>query len=377
MARFLFLTWDGGGSAVPYQALVERLCNRGHQVVVWGHEAARGRFEPHGGRFVTYPAAAPYDSTARFGATEAEHAQWVFRHVMASDAIGDDAALALAEERPDAVLVDEWLLMAHCVVQASRTPAASLAHSPAAGERPRAAREAVLGFALPDVNRRRAELGLAPVGSILEVIEATGPLLAATAPAFDPPAEGSRAIQVGPIRPSATAVPLDGTDRRVVLVGLSTGWMHQVDLLQRIADSVDALDVEAWITLGPSIATDELRCPPNVRLFRDLPHDQVLPMTKLLITHAGHGTLMAGLSHGVPMICIPLGRDQPANAAQAAKLGAALVLDASASVEEIRVAVERGLSDGAMAARSREIAAAITAQTRLDVATSVLERLLK
>jgi len=36
----------------------------------------------------------------------------------------------------------------------------------------------------------------------------------------------------------------------------------------------------------------------------------VFPLADLVITHAGHGTLMRALSHGLPLVCLPMGRDQ-------------------------------------------------------------------
>ena len=87
----LLLTWDGAGNAVPFQAVVQALVQRGHDVGVWSHASSRTGFAALGARFRAYPSAADYDATHRFGATEAEHARWVFANVMASAEIGHDA----------------------------------------------------------------------------------------------------------------------------------------------------------------------------------------------------------------------------------------------------------------------------------------------
>ena len=45
-----------------------------------------------------------------------------------------------------------------------------------------------------------------------------------------------------------------------------------------------------------------------------------------MISHCGHGTTIKSLAAGVPMICVPMGRDQDATAACVAKQGAGIVL---------------------------------------------------
>jgi UDP:flavonoid glycosyltransferase YjiC (YdhE family) len=49
---------------------------------------------------------------------------------------------------------------------------------------------------------------------------------------------------------------------------------------------------------------------------------------------------MKGLAAGVPMVCIPIGRDQTDNAARIVGLGAGVKVKPKASVATIRAAVE-------------------------------------
>lgn len=376
--KALILTWGGPGVAVPFQAIAQALVGRGHVVATWSHEPCRPLFERFGVDFRSYPTAAHYDAMERFGASEEEHRAWVQKNVMVSEAIGEDTAAAIAAEAPDVVIIDEWLLLAHPVVQASPVPAASLAHVTVASEVARARRNAAVGWALGAINAARQDVGLSPVDSVLAAIEALGPAIAATAPTFDPPASGSPVIQVGPIRPEEpqpepVTLPADG--KPLVVVSLSTTWMHQVDVLQRILDGFADMDVTVWTTLGPSIGDHELDVPANAALFEHLPHELVLPAASLLVTHAGHGTVMAGLAHGVPMLCMPLGRDQPANAARAAELGAATVLDSAAPSASIGAAGEALLRDQKLRETCRRLAEAVSAETRLDVAVETIERI--
>ena len=48
---------------------------------------------------------------------------------------------------------------------------------------------------------------------------------------------------------------------------------------------------------------------------------------KLPLTHGGPGTVIRSLVHGVPLLCMPMGRDQHDNTARVAALGADLTVD--------------------------------------------------
>lgn len=86
-----------------------------------------------------------------------------------------------------------------------------------------------------------------------------------------------------------------------------------------------------------------------------VPHASVLPHAAVTVTHAGHGTVAASLSHGVPLVALPnLAADQPALAGQVAKLGAGIALDGErATPGEIADACRRVLADGAYVTGAR------------------------
>lgn len=70
--------------------------------------------------------------------------------------------------------------------------------------------------------------------------------------------------------------------------------------------------------------------PENVVARRFVSHGVVLPQAQLVITHAGLGTVMAALTHGVPLLCIPLKNDQIENAARVVSAGAGRTLGSHA-----------------------------------------------
>eukprot|EP00058_Branchiostoma_floridae_P018053 XP_002603542.1 hypothetical protein BRAFLDRAFT_220053 [Branchiostoma floridae] len=69
----------------------------------------------------------------------------------------------------------------------------------------------------------------------------------------------------------------------------------------------------------------------NTRLLALLPQNDLLahPKTRAFITHAGSNGMYEALHHGVPMVCLPLFSDQPANAARVVARGLGVKLDFS------------------------------------------------
>ncbi|XP_078657422.1 UDP-glucuronosyltransferase 2C1-like isoform X2 [Branchiostoma floridae x Branchiostoma belcheri] len=69
----------------------------------------------------------------------------------------------------------------------------------------------------------------------------------------------------------------------------------------------------------------------NTKLLGWLPQNDLLahPKTRAFITHAGSNGLYEALHHGVPMVCLPLFGDQPANAARVVARGLGVTLDFS------------------------------------------------
>ena len=71
-------------------------------------------------------------------------------------------------------------------------------------------------------------------------------------------------------------------------------------------------------------ATLQSTPPATIHVARFVPHQDVLPQAAAVITHAGLGTVHAALAHGLPLVCMPIGRDQPDIAARVEGLEAEL-----------------------------------------------------
>lgn len=98
------------------------------------------------------------------------------------------------------------------------------------------------------------------------------------------------------------------------------------------------MPVRAVVTTGPMLDPDELTASENVCVVRSAPHGPIIERAALVVTHCGHGTTLKSLAAGVPMVCIPMGRDQDDTAARVVHHGAGVRLSPTASVEAIRAA---------------------------------------
>jgi len=128
-------------------------------------------------------------------------------------------------------------------------------------------------------------------------------------------------------------------------------------------------------TLGHAIGPGDLTLPDNVVAERFVPHAAVLPDARLVVTHAGHGTVMAAVSAGVPLLCTPMGRDQFLVASRVEQLGLGRVASMLASPEALRATIAAALDDDAQLARARCFAASVDVAAGLARALSVLEKL--
>src|SRR5205823_5951400 len=104
--------------------------------------------------------------------------------------------------------------------------------------------------------------------------------------------------------------PADDT-RPLLLVALSSTFQNQLDVLRRIVTATAALDVRTLVTTGPAIDPRDLPSrSPNVVVVRTAPHRAVLNQAAACLTHCGHGTTLKALAASVPLVCMPMGRDQ-------------------------------------------------------------------
>jgi UDP:flavonoid glycosyltransferase YjiC (YdhE family) len=127
-----------------------------------------------------------------------------------------------------------------------------------------------------------------------------------------------------------------------VLLSLSTtDQAGQRAALQGVLDELAAEPVRVLVTLGGAVARADLTAPRNATLVGYVAHQTLLPHVAAVVTHAGLSTVTATLDAGLPMVCVPQGRDQPRNAARVEALGAGI----TTTVDGVRAGLTRVLGD--------------------------------
>ena len=154
----------------------------------------------------------------------------------------------------------------------------------------------------------------------------------------DPPAN---VRHVGPVlEPEGPDAGWRPPDRSLVVVSMGTTDMGEAPVLQRILDGLSTLPVDVVATVGRHVDAGSLRVPANARVTGFVRHSALLPHADVFVGHGGHGGIMAAGAFGVPMVLVPLDRDQPHNAARAEAIEVARVVHRDAEPEAIRAAVE-------------------------------------
>jgi len=411
---YLFAIIDGGGTVPADTSVIRAMVERGHDVrvladrvlapdvestgaehVPWNRAPQRENLDPQSVIIRDWDAKTPFEAFGRArdgvlvgpaGLFAADVRDELRRRpadaVVANFFVFGAQIAAEAEGVPFAFLVSNILSF-----PGSNTPPLGPGLKPARGPIGRA-RDAGLNRlmarlfdkGLDQLNEVRRANGLEPRASVLENFEHADLLLLMTSRAFEyeqftPPPNvritGPRLDDpawVGEWAPPAGTDPL-------VLVGMSSTFMDHADVLQRVTTALGELPVRGLVTTAPAIPANSIEAPANVTLVERAPHSEVLREASAVVTHAGHGTVIKALAAGVPVVAMPLGRDQLDNAARVAHHGAGLRLKPKASSDAIARAVRRVLDEPSFRANAERLAAEIAAETAEDRAVEELQKL--
>lgn len=380
MARtFLIVTWQAGGGIQPALGLGRLLAARGHDVQMLAPNVHRKQVEAAGCAWSPFPAEAEFDPAA---GRAADGQRAYIDETFFGNALPDALTAAVRSQPPDALVVDALLASTLSTAQALEPPVAALVHT----LRSFHGDIDIFGnWGRPQVNDLRARLDQQPLADdgdtvFVELQRRSDLELVAMPAEFDARSDiAANVVHMGwvPEPPGGDLeLPWDEVDPTpLVVVGLSSTYMHQEWLMERILSTLAELPIHVLATTGPELDPNELRVPATVELRDYVPHSLVLPRASVVVTHAGVGTLMGAFAHGVPCVCVPLGRDQPRNAARAAELGAAIALSPDADGETIRAAVENALQSQELRAGAGLLRDAIAKYADGERGTAALERL--
>ena len=353
--RALFVCHDAGGTIPPVLAVAEAMLAADHHVTILSQPSVRARAERIGARFAAFTSLPAYD---RRRTLESQLERTV--PALVGPEVGDDLLRTAADVQADVVIVDPNLTGALAAAETLDRRTAVLLHS-----LHRTFVDVWFGGLWPmlgsPINETRRRLGLEPASSWASLFDAHDAVIAPVPAVFDatPGAGGQQHHGFLVPRPSGAAtLPAedDHDDRPSVLVGLSTTYQHHEELLAAIVDGLGTLPVRALVTTGGHVEVDA-HLPPNVTVVDHADHVARIATIDVVVTHAGLGTLAVALGGGVPVVCVPIDRDQPLNAERVAALGAGVVVDEPTPTGIARV-VERVLADRRFAAAARTVAAA-------------------
>jgi UDP:flavonoid glycosyltransferase YjiC (YdhE family) len=397
--RVLQVLWDGGGNVPMQLAIARALVSREHEVRVLASTSLREGVETSGAAFVPFRRApdvsmsSPHtdpvgDWKARtfLGSTARYRDHLIFGPALE---FARDVLAELERNPADIVAFDYLLLGAGIGAEKAGVRTAALIHNPYPLPEPgippfglglMPARGALgrlrdrglhmggarlLKSGLNAANAARDHLGLQPLDRYDAQLRRCDRLLVLTSPELD---FGARANlpgtvrYVGPVLDRGERERSAGADwpaadgRPLVVASFGTTYQRQEGLVRRVARALGEVTVRALLTTGPAIDPDRISPPPNVDVCRFVPHWEVMPHAKLVVCHGGLGTVHAALSHGVPLICMPHGRDQGDNAARVVAAGAGLRVSRFASTRRIRSAVQRALADDSLRCEATRMA---------------------
>jgi UDP:flavonoid glycosyltransferase YjiC (YdhE family) len=301
--RVLFLSANLGGNVPPTLAIAAELCRRGVHVDVAGIIVG------------TDPAAAPAEDTLYDAATPIEvDASWAqprdaagapqplgptLARIFLSRRLATETEILIRDRRPDVVVVDCMALALIKGANRSGLPVVVLLHTFAEYWRrtflrgPIAAMVGALGF------------------SPRHLWEAATLRLLLTDPVLDPARQephfadyiwtGTTEVSAPESAPGSTT-----TVQRVVVSFSTTPLPGMRRAYRNVIEALQGLAVEAIVTTGGFDLGDPPPVAPNVQIHGYVPHAEVLPGAALVIGHGGHSTTMKALTHGIPLLVMPL-----------------------------------------------------------------------
>jgi MGT family glycosyltransferase len=232
---------------------------------------------------------------------------------------------------------------------------------------------------------RRSELGLPPDPDLLMLRRNL--ILSPFPPSFRHPANPlpANAHAIRPTFPEEAADDRDTAwlagraERPLVYFTLGTIFnLESGDLFERVLAGLRQLDVDVLVTLGRELEPDVLGPQPsNVHVRRYVPQSFLLPHCDLCVSHGGSGSVVGALAHGVPMVLLPMGADQPLNAARCEDLRVARVLNAfEARPEHVRDAATAVLTDPLYRQNAQRMEAEIAALPGPDYGVRLIDALI-
>ena len=412
MARIGVFCFAGSGHIYPMTALARRLQERGHAVVFFGIADTEDRIREAGLEFCAigvqdYPRGTLEKLDRQLGDLKGLK---TFRHTV--ERVKNTTRMVL-RDGPDAVrgagvealLVDEadmggnvaeylalpWISVALFppLIADDRIPPFCFGWS--AGEnrfirlRNRVGLNLLSRIAAPVfriVNEQRRAWGLEPLRRSTDALSPRAQI--AQLPACLEFAVGplpSNLHYTGPFVDARLRPPIDFPwerldGRPLVYASMGTLQNGSEPVFRLIAAASAGFNVQLVISLGGGLNPERLgslRGDPIV--VRYAPQLELVRRAAAVVTHAGLNTTLESLAEGVPLVCIPLGNDQPGVAARVVAHGAGIAIPRSMLNEKrLRSALRAVLEEEQYGRAAKQLQAAIRQTDGLELAADIIEQ---
>lgn len=192
-----------------------------------------------------------------------------------------------------------------------------------------------------------------------------------------------------PTTPRSTAEPaarpawwrevVEDRTKKVIFVCQGTVAMDFEQLvLPTMAAFRDRADVTVVVALAREDAAlpDLVEIPPNCRVEKYIPYDDILPHSDVFVTTGGYGSFQRALIHATPLVMAGTTEEKPETAARGEWAGVGVNLRTSyPSAGQIERAVDEILSNGRYKTRALEIQAEIAGYDPVGVVVETIEEL--
>jgi UDP:flavonoid glycosyltransferase YjiC (YdhE family) len=369
--KLLVGCWPAYGHLLPMLPLVRAAQRAGHDVVVTtGADLAPvldglGVPDHASGLTLADSYARLPDYTTISSLPPEEQAGFAARYLFGAGAVdrARDLAGFVDEWRPDLVVHDTLELGSPTVAAARGIPHVTHGYGPM----------------VPDTDRFAAVLG-----ATIAAAELPDPVPAVlAAPYLDVCPPGLRGTvpypwhTTLPLRPSAGEAAADGSDvpdlsglphPDTVYVTLGTIMNQAAGVFRAVIDGCRDLPVNLVVTTGPGFDPELIGpLPASVRTAPFVPQAALLPLCIAVVSHAGAGTMLGALCHGLPQLCLPQGTDQPSNTAALLPTGAALALQpGETTADSVAAAMARLLGEESFRAAAGRLRKEIEAMPTAD-----------
>ena len=166
-------------------------------------------------------------------------------------------------------------------------------------------------------------------------------------------------------------------DKPLVYATLGTVFNGRVTVFRKIIRALGELDVYGLVATGPGCDPRLFDpVPSNVRVESYIPQSLLADRPSLVVTHGGIGTVMSALSHGIPLVCLPQGADQPDNAQRCVEAGVGLRINAwRLTVPRLKAAISTVLTQASFRQQAKLLQRSLQAHNGPQEAAELILRL--